>query len=367
MNRITISGEISSWGYSARWLRGELKGMSGDLEIELSSFGGDVFEGVDMYNELRKYSKEKGKVTTVVTAKAMSIASLIYLAGDVRKAYSNATIMIHKAWTWMAGNADELLKEAKVLDSIDNVLVNEYNKYMPEEKEAIKDIMKEEGWYIGQEEMATTNFVDEFIDSNEDSQELAFAKKAFANSVDSFKAKAKEENAKPNLDIAAKVIQDMGGANTAMPSDNVKLVNSTKGATMEFNEENFNTLLEENKVLNANKQTMATRLNTATTQVEELQAALDTKDAEMSALNKDMDAKLSEAKTDLAARVQEGMSYALSSETITSMMKAESPEASTAIAMDAKESNGATQSVKDDEPKESAMLAWAEKNKGSIR
>ena len=153
MQNIVIAGEISAWGYGSRWLKGELANKTGDIELEISSYGGDVFEGIEMFNDIKQYSKEKGKVTTVNKSKCMSIASLLFLAGDKKKAYSNSTIMIHKAWTWLAGNADDLLKEAKVLDSIDNILVSEYNKYMSLDKEQIKQVMKDEGWYIGKEEL----------------------------------------------------------------------------------------------------------------------------------------------------------------------------------------------------------------------
>ena len=135
MNRISISGDIATWNESARYLDYRLSGMTGDLEVEISSYGGDVFEGIEMFNTLRKYSAEKGEVTTINKSKCMSIASLLFLAGDKRKAYKNATIMGHKSWTWMAGNADDLEKEAQILSGIDGVLASEYGKYIKDSKE----------------------------------------------------------------------------------------------------------------------------------------------------------------------------------------------------------------------------------------
>jgi hypothetical protein len=169
--------------------------------------------------------------------------------------------MIHKAWTWLAGNADDLLKEAKVLDSIDNVLVSEYNKYMSLDKEQIKQVMKEEGWYIGKEELSKSGFVDEFIDAEENPEDISMARKAFANSIEKFKENAKENNAKPNFEAVAKVIENINNLAT-MPSDNEKIVNSNLGAKMEFNQENFNELLNANKVLSANRETMSNRYET---------------------------------------------------------------------------------------------------------
>lgn len=365
MSRIIIAGEISSWGYSARWLRGELNGKSGDIEVEISSYGGDVFEGVDMYNELKKYSKEKGKVTTIITSKAMSIASLIFLAGDIKKAYSNSTIMIHKAWTWMAGNADELLKEAKVLDSIDNVLVNTYSKFMKEDKDKIKSIMKEEGWYIGKEQIQPTGFVNEFLDSDDSIEDIAFAKKSFENSINDFKAKAKAENAKPNLEIAAKAVETLA----TMPSDSEKIVNKQEGVNMEFNEENF-------KILAANKKTLDSRLASVQMQLETATAALDSQKEELNALKAESESKLSEAKGELenyksvvATRLKEASASNVDASVALAMVDAPSEEEASRLALAAKSNTEALKqgNGEQSEDKKSDILAFCEKNKGSIR
>lgn len=346
MNRIAILGDISSWGYSAKWLKNELSLLSGDIEVEISSYGGDVFEGVEMFNELRKYSKEKGKVTTVNKAKAMSIASLIFLAGDTKKAYSNATIMIHKAWTWMAGNADDLLKEAKVLDSIDNVLTNEYSKYMKENKQSIKDILKDEGWYIGQDQMKDTGFVDEFINADEGTEDLAMAKKNFSNSIDKFKAKAKEENVKPNLEIAARAVETLA----TMPSDSEKIVNSIAGDRMEYNENNFNILVarvaqrnEKIELLKDDKELLSDKLAKTETALEtknNAYKALEEKLSEATANADKMSANLEAHKTSVKEAFSMGVA---SEETILAMMNAENGEDASKIALNAKEDGSINQ------------------------
>lgn len=359
MHKININGEISSWGYGARWLTRELDDKSGAIEVLISSYGGDVFEGVDMFNILRTYSREKGKVTTIVNGKAMSIASLIFLAGDTKKAFENSTIMIHKAWTWMAGNSDDLLQEAKVLDSIDNVLISEYDKYMTEDKTAIKDILAKEGWFIGKEELEPTGFIDEFIIAGDEVSTLALSKKAFAKNMDDFSVKAKEENVRPNLEAVAKVIaqvnnkeNNLGGNNAdTIPSDNVKLVNSNKGENMEFTEENFNALQAQTKVLVANRDTMTTRYSTLETQVETLTATLDTTKEQFSAYKAESDSKLSEADTKLVntvksteARVKEAFLTNVGSEsTILAMISSETDEGASAIAIAAKDGSSTNQ------------------------
>lgn len=359
MHQIKISGEISRWGYSARWLNEELRNITGELEVLISSFGGDVFEGIDMFNLLRIYAKEKGKVTTVVNGKAMSIASLIFLAGDTKKAFENSTIMIHKAWTFLGGNEDELLKEAKILGSIDNILINEYNKYMSASKDEIKDILAKEGWFIGKEELEATGFIDEFIASGDEVQALALSKKAFANNMNAFSAKAKEEDVKHDLVALSKTIENMGGNNiTAMPSDNVKLVNSNQGASM--TEEEIQAMQEQNKVFSARVNTLETRETTLSAEVKNLTTALDTKNDEIKTINSKLSEVTASADKRIAANqtvIKEAFASGVASETtILAMMGAESPEDASKIALSAKEdasiNQGDATTVKAD--------AWAE-------
>lgn len=340
MTKISISGEIARWGFSARWLSEKLNNLTGDIEIEISSYGGDVFEGIDMFNMIRTYAKEKGKVTTIVNGKAMSIASLIYLAGDTKKAFENSTIMIHKAWTFLGGNADELLQEAKILDSIDNILVSEYNKYMTEDKAAIKDILAKEGWFIGKDELVKTGFVDEFIDSADKASDLALSKKAFTKNMSDFSAKAKEENIKPDFEAVAKAIENMGGIKSAaMPSDNEKLVNSNQGVHM--TEAEIQAMQEQSKVLTARVNTLEGRETTLSAEVNNLTSALDTKNDEI----KKIESKLSETEANQVAKitahktsVKEALSMGIANEkTVLAMMDADTPEQSSKIALAAKE------------------------------
>ena len=134
----------------------------------------------------------------------------------------------------------------------------------------------------------------------------------------------------------------------AMPSENEKIVNSNIGATMEFSNENFNVLLEQNKVLSANRDTLSARNETLKVQLEEATTALDTKIVEMSALNenlKDMEAKLSEvvAKTeDAETRVREAFACNVDADTAISMLKANDALEASKLANDFRSSNGAS-------------------------
>lgn len=254
MNKIVIDSDISYWGYSSRWLSRELADKTGDLVVELGSYGGDVFEGISMFNQLKEYDKTKGKVTTVVNSHAMSIASLIFLAGRERKAHKNSTIMIHKAWTWLAGNSDELKAESKVLDGIDMILAKEYGKHMGLEKDEILEVMAKEGWYIGEDQLNTTNFVTEYVES--DDEIVPHGTNDFKQAMAKFSAKAIEDDVKPNLDEVRSAILKCndGKCPLGVNPASAKIEKNNKGNNVEkkFTQEEHDALLAEaTKTLNA--------------------------------------------------------------------------------------------------------------------
>jgi len=349
MNNLVINSDISQWGFSSRWLSGKLSEMTGDLEVDISSYGGDVFEGIDMYNQLRRYSKDKGHVTTIAGSKVMSIASLLLLAGDTRKAHSNSTIMIHKAWTWLAGNSDELIAESKVLGGIDIILAKQYGKYMDNSHEEIMEVMSNEGWYIGQEQIEETNFIDAFIVESDEVE--VSAKSNYKKAMARFSAKAQEDDVKPNFDEVKASIIECNDGKCPTASQGGKIANKIQGADMDivFDKENldktealFNALVKNKTKAEKDTAEIQLSLNTATT-------ALEAKTEEMTKLVASHKTELSEAegkldsfKTETIARVQEGISYKATADVIVNAIKADDSEKATSLIMAHVESDGAT-------------------------
>ncbi len=103
-------------------LLGQLDAKS-DLLVRINSEGGDVFEGVAIYNAL---ARRGARVEIQIDALAASIASVIAMAGDEIVIAGNALIMIHQAWTWADGNADELEKIAATLREVDETILATY-------------------------------------------------------------------------------------------------------------------------------------------------------------------------------------------------------------------------------------------------
>lgn len=121
-----------------------------NLNIYINSGGGDVFSGNAIYNRLKAHKAHK---TVHIDGVAASIASVIALAGDEIIMPENSYMMIHKAWTFTAGNCDELRKTADRLEQIEQSIVDTYNTCSGDDidEEKIKTLMAAETWLSASE------------------------------------------------------------------------------------------------------------------------------------------------------------------------------------------------------------------------
>lgn len=85
------------------------------IDIFINSYGGSVFEGTAIYNQLKRHPAHK---TVYIDGFACSIASVIAMAGDEIVMPRNTLMMIHNMWMDVCGNAAELRKAADDLDTI---------------------------------------------------------------------------------------------------------------------------------------------------------------------------------------------------------------------------------------------------------
>lgn len=102
---------------SAAHFRDELArvGDIDNINIYINSLGGSVFEGVAVYNQLKRHKAYK---TVYIDGFACSVAAVIAMAGDKIIMPRNTNMMIHNAWSFAMGNAGELRKAAEDLDVI---------------------------------------------------------------------------------------------------------------------------------------------------------------------------------------------------------------------------------------------------------
>lgn len=121
-----------------------------DIDIHINSGGGDVFAGVAICNMLRSAS---GKKTVYIDGLAASIASVIAMAGDEIIIPSNAFMMIHKAWTFAMGNANDMRSLADTLDKLDSGIIATYMSRAADgvTEDKISELMAAETWLTGAE------------------------------------------------------------------------------------------------------------------------------------------------------------------------------------------------------------------------
>lgn len=159
--RHKIKGDLTSWNTSV-WEFGQMmKSIEENEEIilEVNSYGGDVFIGIDICNTLRSHG---GPVTVIITGIAASAASILAMGADTIKAYSNSQMMVHNAWTIVAGNAVELRKAAEDLESIGESVLASYTGRVDETQ--AKALLDAET-FLSAAKAKEIGLIDEIIDS----------------------------------------------------------------------------------------------------------------------------------------------------------------------------------------------------------
>jgi ATP-dependent Clp protease protease subunit len=137
------------FGVSAADVLEQLAQSRGDITVRINSPGGDVTEGIAIYNALQRYNR--GKVTIAIDGLAASIASYIALAGKRVIMASNALYMIHLPWTVAIGNADDLRKMADLLElTFESTMLPDYVKASKQPAAQIAAWCESETWFDAQ-------------------------------------------------------------------------------------------------------------------------------------------------------------------------------------------------------------------------
>lgn len=144
---IDIYDEIGFWGVNAKDFRARLKG-AGDVVLRINSPGGDVFDGLAIFNDLVAH---KGKVRVEITGLAASIASIIAMAGDEIAIADNGFLMIHNAWTIGIGNRHDFNELSGTLAKIDDALARTYASRTGAGVRSVKQMMDDETWLTAKE------------------------------------------------------------------------------------------------------------------------------------------------------------------------------------------------------------------------
>ena len=184
---VYIFGDITSWEWfdsdvSSYTLSKELNELDTKVEtinVHINSYGGEVSEGLAIYNMLRNHN---AKVVTYCDGFACSIASVIFMAGEERIMSNASLLMIHNAWMYTAGNADQLRKDADDLEKITQASINAYMQNINITEEKLKELLDDESWILPSEALEmglATSIVGEKITE----KAAASARKALFNLV----------------------------------------------------------------------------------------------------------------------------------------------------------------------------------------
>ncbi|HAT2830157.1 TPA: Clp protease ClpP [Klebsiella oxytoca] len=158
---IYIYDEIGFMGVTAKSFVTELKAL-GDLshiDLHINSPGGEVFEGIAIYNAL----KTTGAAITVhIDGVAASMASILAMVGNPVIMPENTMMMIHKPWGFAGGDANDLRDYANLLDQLETVMIPAYCNKTGKTEEEIAAMLADETWLTAAECVAL-GFADQTI------------------------------------------------------------------------------------------------------------------------------------------------------------------------------------------------------------
>lgn len=172
MVTITIKGDVvdddTAWLYdwfgieciSPNKVSAALAEADGEeVELNISSNGGDVLAASEIYTALRSY---KGNVSGNVVSMAASAASVIACACQPLRISPTAHIMIHNAWLTSSGNKNDKQQDVTLLEGIDESIINAYEAKTGQSRDVLADLMNKDSWLNAQKAMEA-GFADEIM------------------------------------------------------------------------------------------------------------------------------------------------------------------------------------------------------------
>ncbi|EFE8088328.1 TPA: head maturation protease, ClpP-related [Escherichia coli] len=150
-------------GVTAKRIAGALRAMNGaDVTVNINSPGGDMFEGLAIYNLLREY---EGHVTVKVLGIAASAASIIAMAGDDIQIGRGAFLMIHNCWVYAMGNRHDFAELAQSLEPFDTAMADIYAARSGLDMAAVQKLMDAES-YIGGSDAVAKGLADSLLSAD---------------------------------------------------------------------------------------------------------------------------------------------------------------------------------------------------------
>jgi len=150
----------SGGGVTAKKVASQLRAIGNrPVEVHLNSPGGDMFEGIAIYNVLREHPQP---ITVKVMGMAASAASVIAMAGDSIQIGTASFLMIHNCWVLAIGNRHDMRETAEWLEPFDEAMVAVYAARTGQDAKAISKWMDAETFMSGSQAI-DRGFADELL------------------------------------------------------------------------------------------------------------------------------------------------------------------------------------------------------------
>jgi len=132
------------------------------VRVRINSPGGLAWDGIAVHNALVKHA---GEVTVEIEGLAGSAAAVIAVAGDRVKMAANGSMMIHRAWGIVLGNAIELEDTAAWLRKIDAAIAATFAAKAGGDPAKFEELLsgKVDGTWMTAEEAKKLGLVDEIL------------------------------------------------------------------------------------------------------------------------------------------------------------------------------------------------------------
>lgn len=138
-----------NFGVSARAMVDALDKISAKtIHLHINSPGGDVFEARAIKSVLERHP---ANIVAHIDGVAASAATFVMMAADEVLAVEGSLVMIHNAWAFAIGNAEDLRQTAGLLEKVDAQILDDYAKKSGKGAKQLKAWMNAETWFTPQE------------------------------------------------------------------------------------------------------------------------------------------------------------------------------------------------------------------------
>lgn len=165
-----IGSDFFGDGVTAKGIKAELDelGLVSDIVVRINSPGGNVWDGVSIFNLLKNH---EAQVHVEIDGLAASAASCIAMAGDLITMNEGSMMMIHNPWMLAMGDAGDMRKAADMLDKITSEFAGIYERRTGQSHDEVLQLMDAETWFTA-DEAISAGFADEGTPPDDDDEPI---------------------------------------------------------------------------------------------------------------------------------------------------------------------------------------------------